>query len=126
MPASASGSEAFDKLKAVLQEHAPALKVAKDEPRFYMLHGKVIVRRKKGHLFGAVLAMDDIVKFYLTELIWHHDLRGQISPELLKHDQNITCFVFQANGADLTDSLLTELAGLVKTCLDRMKQQGRA
>ncbi len=126
MSASATGSKAFDKLKAILQEHAPQLKVANDEPRFYMLHTNVIFRRKKLHHFGVVLVTDEVVRLTLSGLFRYHDLREQMSAELREHDRDGTCFVFQANGAELTDSLLTELAGLVKAYFDRMKQQGRA
>ena len=54
--------------------------------------------------------------------------REQESPELRKHMQDLTSFEFQASSDDLTDPGapgLTELAGLAKTCLDRMKQDRR-
>ncbi len=126
MPASESGSEAFDKLKAILKEHAPQLTVRNDEPRFYLLRSHLNPRRKKGDQFAAVVVDGNLVRYYLTALFPFHDLRQQISPELNKHVVNGTCFDFQLNGSDLTDDLVTELAGLTKNCLDRMLPQPRA
>ncbi len=126
MPANESSSEVFERLKAILQEHAPQLTVMNDEPRFYLLRTKVLARRKLGHAFGAVMAIASVVKFNLGALVWYHDLREQESPELRKHTRDFTNFDFQASGDDLTDDLLTELAGLTKTCLERMMKDRRA
>ncbi len=125
MPDSASGRIAFDKLKAILQPHVSELYVAFDLANFYQLYCFTTKRRKKRLPFASLLANDDVVKFRLDELYMNPDLHAQISPDLRKHVQGVSAFEFQANGSDLTDELLTELAALVKSYFDRMKQQGR-
>ena len=126
MPANETSSEVFGRLRAILQELAPQLAVTKDEPRFYWMHTKPPGRREKPYIFGAVLAMDDGVKIHLPMLRSYPDLREQVSPELRRYTPDQTIFIFPASGADLTDVLLAELAGLAKTCLDRLKQDRRA
>ena len=126
MPANESSSEVFGKLKAILQEYAQQLTVANDEPIFYLLRTKVFFRKKIGYVFGGVSAIGGGVKLMLSGLAGHDDVREQVSPELRKHTQDFPNVEFQASGADLTDDLLTELASLAKTCLDRLKQDRRA
>jgi hypothetical protein len=59
------------------------------------------------------------VSYYLMPVYVCPDLLKGLSPELIKHMQGKSCFIFKK----VEPELLEELAGLTHRCFDRFKEE---
>lgn len=87
--------QAFDALRKILYRHAPALTVTIDEPEYYSLDTRHIMKNRKPLFFGAVRSTKTYVSFHLMPVYVNPALLDGISPELAKRQQGKSCFNFK-------------------------------
>jgi len=116
-PAAAPSAEVMDTLRALLLAYGEGLIVQRDEPGAFEL-ATTRAFRGKPMFFGAVAARKDYVSFHLMPIYVFPELLEGISPDLRSKLSGKSCFNFRT----LTQSLVTELAGLTVAGLDLFRK----
>ncbi|MBI3725720.1 hypothetical protein HY251_17475 [bacterium] len=106
----------FARLKGILAEHAPALVVARDGPKGYVLETKMTYKGKPVFFGGARLGKA-YVSYYLFPLYACPDLKDGMSPLLEKRMQGKTCFNFK----EIDEPAFRELARLTRRGLSAFR-----
>jgi hypothetical protein len=114
-----SAGAVFERLRAVLREHAPGLVVKADEPGNYYLNVPAGATQKKELFFGAAQVKKSYVSYHLMPVYMYPDLLDDVSPELRARMQGKSCFNFRT----LDDDQLRELAGLTSRSLERLRAE---
>lgn len=111
----------FERLKALLEEHEPALVVTDDGPESYSLDAPRAGGYKKPHFFGAVHVKKRYVSYHLTPVYMFPEMLEGLSPGLRARMQGKSCFNFRAL---LGDEQLRELGRLTEEGLERFRTEG--
>ncbi len=118
MPNQADFQIIFDQLKPILQAYESNLVVTTDEPGNYYLDASAVGKNKKPIFFGAVQIKKNYVSFHLMLVYMYPDLLDEISPQLKKRMQGMSCFNF----SKLDASLFVELKVLTQKGVERFRQ----
>ncbi len=109
----------FARLRTLMLEAAPGMKVAKDGPGGLELRTPEIdPKTKQSGWYGTVTIKKTYVAYHLMPIYERPELASNISPELTKRRQGKTCFNFTR----IDEQLFGELELLSKSCaagLDR-------
>jgi hypothetical protein len=111
----------FDRLRAILQEHEPSLKLVDNGETGYSLD-TTIPYKGKPMFFGAVRQGKQYVSFHLMPVYVFPELLAGISPALKKRMQGKSCFNFRHTDEDL----FAELSALAQTGLERFRKESMA
>ncbi len=112
--------QVFQKLKALLEPYAGKMVLSSDTDSGYYLDTRFIMSNKQPLFFGAVKIRKSYVSFYLMPLYACPELLNQISPDLKKRMQGLTCFNF--SGVD--EGLFAELAELTQAGYQAYQKKG--
>ena len=110
MPANNDFDKVFARLKAIFKPFAKKMDIAQDNPTYYMLNTRFIMKNKQPLCFGGVRRGKAYVSFYLMSVYASPDLLKSMSPELKKRMQGKSCFNFK----EVDEKLFKELAQLTK------------
>jgi len=110
MPDKADFAATFQRLKAILEPHAPKMIVVHDTDKDYYLDTPYVMKNKQRVFFAAVRSGKAYVSFHLMPGYAFPDLLSKISPGLKKHMQGKSCFNFKS----VDDKLFKELAALTR------------
>ena len=104
MPEKSDFSPVFDRLRSILAEYEPKLKVVHDRPDNYYLDTYQIGSNKRPIFFGGVRIGKAYVSYYLMP-VYSPALQKGMSSALKKHMQGKACFNFKAVDEHLFDEL---------------------
>lgn len=121
MPDSLEFQLIFSRLRAILREHEPALKVSENGETAYSLD-TTIPYRGKPMFFGAARVSKQYVSFYLMPVYVFPDLLERASPRLKKRMQGKSCFNFR----HIDEGLFAELSTLARAGFERFQKEGMA
>lgn len=116
--------DVFDELRPLLERHASALKVARDEPGNIEVESKKVTPSGTAMWFGAVKTGKSYVSFHLMPVYSHPALLADVSEPLRARMQGKSCFNFTPE--TLTAQLVEELSSLVDAGLARYRADGLA
>jgi hypothetical protein len=109
----------FQRLRAILSEYEPSLKLVENGETGYHLDSPVLYKGKP-MFFGAVRQGKQYVSYHLMPVYACPDLLAGISAELKKRMQGKSCFNFKH--AD--ERLFAELDELTRAGLARFQEKG--
>ena len=107
MPAKADFTKVFEELKSIFKPYAKKMDVAQDTDSHYMLNTRYLMRNKQPLCFGGVRTGKNYVSFYLMSVYASPELLKDISPELRKRMQGMSCFNFKKVDKRLFSELKT-------------------
>ena len=110
----------FERMKAMLAQYAPRLRVREDTPRDYYLETEYSEKWKKPLFFGSAAIKKNYVSYYLMPVYMYPELLEQASPELKKRMQGKSCFNFKR----LDGGLLGELEALTRQGFEKFQAEG--
>jgi hypothetical protein len=111
----------YTRLRSILEEHEPALRLMENGETGYSLDTNMPYKGKQV-FFGAVKQGKNYVSFHLMPVYAYPELLHGVSPELKKRMQGKSCFNFK----HVDDTLFSELAQLTRLGLDRFREKGIA
>ena len=107
MPAKTDFTEVFKELKSIFKPYAKKMDVSHDTDSHYMLNTRYLMRNKQPLCFGGVRLGKSYVSFYLMSVYASPELLKNISPELRKRMQGMSCFNFKKVDKQLFSELKT-------------------
>ena len=110
----------FARLKAIIARYAKKMDVAADNPTYYLLNTRHIMKNRQPLCFGGVRLGKNYVSFYLMSVYTSPGDLESLSPELKKRMQGKSCFNFKA----VDEKMFRELARLTKAGAARFNDEG--
>lgn len=110
----------FQRLKAILAQYAPSLRVIADTPTDYTLITDHIMPNKSPLHFGAVQIKKNYVSYHLIPVYAKPEMLEGASEALRKRMQGKSCFNFKA----VDETLIAELAQLTARGFEGYKEAG--
>jgi hypothetical protein len=107
MPDQNEFEQVFEELKSIFKPYAKKMDVSHDTDSHYMLNTRYIMRNKHPICFGGVRMGKSYVSFYLMSVYASPELLKNISPELRKRMQGMSCFNFKKVDKKLFNELKT-------------------
>ena len=112
-------TKVFAELKSIFKPYAKKMDVLHDTDAHYMLNTRFIMRNKQPLCFGGVRMGKSYVSFYLMSVYASPELLKNISPELRKRMQGMSCFNFKK----VDKKLFSELKTLTKDGATKFSDQ---
>ena len=114
----------FAELRPLIDRHAPALAVVRDEPGDFQVETTKAGPSGTHMWFGAVQTRKSYVSVHVMPVYSHPDVMEGVSDELRARMQGKSCFNFTPQTA--TPELLEELAQVIDRGLERYRADGLA
>ena len=117
MPAKTDFAPVFARLRDILAEYEPMLKLVHDRPDNYYLDTYTIGSNKRSIFFGGVRIFKGYVSYYLMP-VYSPEIQQGMSPALKKRMQGKACFNFTS----VDDALFDELRKVTKQAYGAWKK----